>query len=427
VQPTLFVQTLDKPGVMAMIPDAGMSKNGEGSLSWLRDRNRERVLGVLRERGRISQADIARVTGLSRTTIHTLVSELKDSGVVHEVETSAHEVRGGRPAVQLMLRDSSLTAVGIDFGHSHVQVAVADIAHNVLAERRRDLDVSHDAKTALDTAARMVDEVLEEGRVDRKSVLAAGIGIPGPVDRGRGTAGSATILPGWTGVRIGEEMQQRLGIPVEIENDANLGALAEMTWGAGRECSNFAYIKAATGIGAGIVIDGRLLRGASGTAGEIGHTTLDESGALCYCGNRGCLETVASGPAIVALVSSGQPEILTLGQVIELATSGDARCRRAISDAGREIGVAVAGLCNLINPERVIVGGLLSRAGELLLQPVRESIRRHAVFAAAERVEVVAAAFVERAELLGSLALALQTSGKRTASVAGSGTGGSLH
>jgi glucokinase-like ROK family protein len=399
----------------------GMSKNGEGTLGWLRERNRERVLSVLRERGRISQADIARVTGLSRTTIHTLVAELKDSGIVHEVETSAHEIRGGRPAVQLMLRDSPLTVVGIDFGHSHVQVAVADIAHNVLAERRCDLDVSHDALRALDAAARMVDEVLEEGHVDRKSVIAAGIGIPGPVDHRRGTAGSATILPGWTGIRIGAEMQQRLGIPVEIENDANLGALAEMTWGAGRECSNFAYIKAATGIGAGIVIDGQLLRGASGTAGEIGHSTLDESGALCYCGNRGCLETVASGPAIVALVSSGQPEILTLGQVIELATRGDARCRRAISDAGREIGVAVAGLCNLINPERVIVGGLLSRAGELLLEPIRESIRRHAVFAAAQRVEVVAAAFVERAELLGSVALALQASGGRTARVAGAG------
>jgi predicted NBD/HSP70 family sugar kinase/biotin operon repressor len=399
----------------------GMSKNGEGTLGWLRERNRERVLSVLRERGRISQADIARVTGLSRTTIHTLVAELKDSGIVHEVETSAHEIRGGRPAVQLMLRDSPLTVVGIDFGHSHVQVAVADIAHNVLAERRCDLDVSHDALRALDAAARMVDEVLEEGHVDRKSVIAAGIGIPGPVDHRRGTAGSATILPGWTGVRIGKEIEQLLGIPVEIENAANLGALAEMTWGAGRECSNFAYIKAATGIGAGIVIDGQLLRGASGTAGEIGHSTLDESGALCYCGNRGCLETVASGPAIVALVSSGQPEILTLGQVIELATRGDARCRRAISDAGREIGVAVAGLCNLINPERVIVGGLLSRAGELLLEPIRESIRRHAVFAAAQRVEVVAAAFVERAELLGSVALALQASGGRTARVAGAG------
>jgi predicted NBD/HSP70 family sugar kinase len=126
------------------------------------------------------------------------------------------------------------------------------------------------------------------------------------------------------------------------------------------------------------------------------------------------LETVASGPAIIGLVSSGHPETLTLAQVIELALDGDARCRRAISDAGREMGVAVAGLCNLINPERVIVGGLLSRAGELLLQPIRESIRRHAVFAAAERVEVVAASFVERAELLGSLALALQASDKRT-------------
>ena len=398
-----------------MIPVPGMSKNGEGTLGWLRHRNRERVLGALRERGRISQADIARVTGLSRTTVHTLVAELKDSGVVYEVETNAREIRGGRPAVQLMLRDSSLAVVGIDFGHSHVQVAVADIAHDVLAERRCDLEVRHDARTALDTAARMVDEVLAEAGVERKSVIAAGIGIPGPVDRARGTAGSATILPGWIGVRIGDEMQQRLGIPVEIENDANLGALAEMTWGAGRECSNIAYIKAATGIGAGIVIDGRLLRGASGTAGEIGHTTLDESGALCYCGNRGCLETVASGPAIIALVSSGQPDVQSLAQVIELAIGGDARCRRAISDAGREIGVAVAGLCNLINPERVIVGGLLSRVGDLLLQPIRESIRRHAVFAAAERVEVVAAVFVERAELLGSLALALQVSDERMA------------
>ena len=398
-----------------------MLKKGEGSLAWLRDRNRERVVGVLRERGRISQADIARVTGLSRTTVHTLISELKDSGLVHEVETSAPDVRGGRPAVQLMLRDSSLTVVGIDFGHSHVQVAVADMTHDVLAEQRCDLNVSQDARTALDTATRMVGEVLAAAGVERKSVIAAGIGIPGPVDRSRGTAGSATILPGWTGVRIATEMHQRLGMQVEIENDANLGALAEMTWGAGKECSNFAYIKAATGIGAGIVVDGHLLRGASGTAGEIGHTTLDESGALCYCGNRGCLETVASGPAIIALVSSGHPELLTLGQVLELAANGDARCRRAISDAGREIGVAVAGLCNLINPERVIVGGLLSRAGGLLLQPIRESIRRHAVYAAAERVEVVAAVFVERAELLGSVALALQASGQRLARANGAG------
>ncbi|HEV3101365.1 MAG TPA: ROK family transcriptional regulator [Candidatus Dormibacteraeota bacterium] len=384
------------------------NKKGDGTLAWLRERNRERVVGVLRMLGATSQADIARATGLSRTTVSTLVASLKDSGLVFEIDPKASDARGGRPGIQLVLRESSRAVIGIDFGHSHIRVAVADLAHNVLAERMGELDVNHRAFDALDASARMVDEVLAESGLSRDVVICAGIGIPGPVDRARGTVGSATILPGWLGLRIASEMEQRLGVPVEIENDANCGALAELTWGAGRDSTNFAYIKAATGIGAGLVVDGRLLRGASGTAGEIGHTTLDESGPLCYCGNRGCLETVASAQAILQLVGNGHPETLTLGRVIELAGQGDVRCRRAISDAGREIGVAVAGLCNLINPERVIVGGLLSRAGDLLLQPIRDSIRRHAVLAAAERVDVVPAVFVERAELLGSLALALR-------------------
>ena len=390
-----------------------MANKGDGTLAWLRERNRERVIGALREQGHTSQADIARVTGLSRTTVSKLVAELKVSGLVGELEVSAADPRGlhgGRPAVQLTLRDTSKAVVGIDFGHSHVQVAVANLAHNVLAERIRYLDVNHQATEAFDASVAMVDEVLEEAGYRRACIIGAGIGIPGPIDRVSGTAGSASILPGWVGMRIGEEIERRLGLPVEIENDANLGALAELTWGAGRECSTFAYIKAATGIGAGIVIDGKLLRGASGTAGEIGHTTLDEGGALCYCGNRGCLETVASGPAIVGLVRSSSAESLTLADVIDRAASGDVRCRRALSDAGREIGVAVAGLCNLINPERVVVGGLLSRAGELVLGPIRESIQRYAVHAAAECVQVVPAVFVERAELLGAVALALRTS-----------------
>jgi predicted NBD/HSP70 family sugar kinase len=382
-------------------------RKGDGSLAWLRDRNRRRVVGVLRQQGRTSQAEIARATGLSRTTVSTLVAELKGSGLVTEVGDRSHDSRGGRPGVQLVLQDTSKAVIGIDFGHSHVQVAVADLAHQVLAERICDLDVNHQAAEALYVSTRMVAEVLDEAGVARRNVVGAGIGIPGPVDRAQGTAGSATILPGWIGVRIAAEMEERLGMPVDIENDANLGALAELTWGAGRDCSNFAYIKAATGIGAGIVVDGRLLRGSSGTAGEIGHTTLDEGGALCYCGNRGCLETLASGPAIIRLVGNSHGEGLTLAGVMALASDGDLRCRRAISDAGREIGVAVAGLCNLINPERVVVGGLLSRAGELLLQPIRDSISRYAVQAAAERVTVVRAVFVERAELLGSLALAL--------------------
>jgi predicted NBD/HSP70 family sugar kinase len=390
-----------------------MAKNGDGTLGWLRHRNRQRVITVLRTQGRISQADIARATGLSRTTISTVVGELKDLGLVSYVNGKESHPRGGRPAVQLVLQNPEQVVVGIDFGHSHVAVALADLAHNVLAERRWDLDVNNRAVAALDTAARMVEELRTELGVELRNVMGAGIGIPGPVDRARGKSGSATILPGWVDLRIAAEMTERLGLPVEIENDANLGALAELTWGAGKDCSNFAYIKAATGIGAGIVIDGRLLRGATGTAGEIGHTTLDEGGALCYCGNRGCLETVASGPAILHLVGPVGGETLTLARLVELALNGDLRCRRAIADAGREIGVAIAGLCNLINPERVIVGGLLSKTGGVLLEPLRESIRRHAVQAAAESVDVRAAVFVERAELLGSLALALLSSSER--------------
>ena len=394
--------------IRAGVAGRASRSRSDGSLAWLRERNRERVVGVLRTHGRTSQAEIARATGLSRTTVSTLVAELRGGGVVFEVDAKAPDGRGGRPGVQLVLQDSSKAVIGIDFGHTHVQVAVGGLSRDVLAERSCELDVDRQAEEALDAAARMAGEVLAQAGVKHEAVVCAGIGIPGPVDRAHGTVGSATILPGWLGLRIAEEMERRLGMPVEIENDANCGALAEMTWGAGRDCSNFAYIKAATGIGAGLVVDGRLLHGASGTAGEIGHTTLDESGALCYCGNRGCLETVASGPAILQLVSNGHAETLTLSRVIDLAAEGDVRCRRAISDAGREIGVAVAGLCNLINPERVIIGGLLSRGGDLLLQPIRDSIRRHAVQAAAERVEVVPAVFIERAELMGSLVLALR-------------------
>jgi predicted NBD/HSP70 family sugar kinase len=392
------------------------SKNVDGTLRWLRGRNRQRVMEIVRMQGPVSQADIARATGLSRTTVSTLIAELKESGLVVDLETTPRQARGGRPGVELALRDPAQVVAGFDFGHSHVGVAMADLGHNVIAESRFELDVNRNAMEALDSAARMFQDVLTRTGVDRKNVLGAGIGIPGPVDRAHGTAGSATILPDWVGLRIALEMELRLGIPVQIENDANLGALAELTWGAGRDCSNFAYVKAATGIGAGIVIDGRLLRGATGTAGEIGHTTLDEAGPLCYCGNRGCLETVASGPAIVELVGQMNGALLSLSRIVELAAAGDVRCRRAVADAGREIGVAVAGLCNLINPERVIIGGLLSRAGEVLLRPLRESIQRHAVQAAAEIVDVRTAVFVERAELLGSVALALLDSHDRMSS-----------
>jgi len=386
-------------------------------LGVLRARNRHRVVEVLRRQGRVSQADIARATGLSRSTISTLVLELRTAGLVTEFEDGRKDAMparrsapGGRPAVLLGLDDSAGTAVGIDFGHSHVRVGIANLSHQVTAERDREFQVDNDAAGALDAAAAMVDEVLADARVGRDRVIGVGMGIPGPIDRRTGTIGSASILPGWVGLAPAEEMARRLELMVEIDNDANVGALAEVYWGAGRGCSEVTYIKASTGIGAGIVISGQLHRGAVGTAGEIGHTTVDEQGPLCRCGSRGCLETVAGGAAVVEQVRSTRSKDLTLGRVLELAAAGDPACRRAIADAGRQIGVSMAAVCNILNPELIVVGGHLSEAGDMLLGPLRESLRRYAVRAAVESVAVVQGVLGERAEMLGALALVLQSS-----------------
>lgn len=386
-------------------------------LGLLRARNRRRVVEVLRRQGRVSQADIARATGLSRSTISTLVLELRTAGLVTEFGDGPNDTRprprsgpSGRPPVLLGLDDSAGTAVGIDFGHSHVRVGVANLSHQVTAERYREFGVDHDAAGALEAATTMVGEVLADAGVDRDRVIGVGMGIPGPIDRRTGTIGSASILPGWVGLAPADEMRRRLDLPVEIDNDANVGALAEVNWGAGRGCAEVTYVKASTGIGAGIVTAGRLHRGAVGTAGEIGHTTVDEQGPLCRCGSRGCLETVASGAAVVEQVRRTQHRDMTLANVLERAAAGHPACRRAIADAGRQIGVSMAAICNILNPELIVVGGHLSEAGDLLLGPLRESLRRYAVPAAAESTAVVRGVLGERAEMLGALALVLQSS-----------------
>jgi len=390
-----------------------------GSLGLLRERNRRRVVEFLRRQGVASQADIARATGLSRSTISTLIMELRGAGLINEAADGQNPPTspprsgpGGRPPVLLGLDDSAGTAVGIDFGHSHVRVGVANLSHRVTAERRREFSVVHNAAGALDTATEMVAQVLADAAIDRERVIGVGMGVPGPIDRRRGTIGSASILPGWVGLAPSDEMSRRLQLPVEIDNDANLGALAEVYWGAGRGRSDVIYVKASTGIGAGIVLGGELYRGAAGTAGEIGHTTVDEQGPLCRCGSRGCLETVAGGPAVVEQVRRTQADVLTLGAVLERAAAGDPACRRAIADAGLQIGVSMAALCNILNPELIVVGGQLSEAGELLLEPLRESLRRYAVPAAAESVSVVRGVLGERAEMLGALALVLQATNR---------------
>lgn len=351
------------------------------------------------------------MTGLSRSTISSLVGDLLASGLAVEgADHAESEAHAGRPPVMVSLDSAAGLALGIDFGHRHLRVAVSDLSHTVLAEAWRELDVDHSAQEGLDAAADFVDQVLREAGAQRNQVIGAAMGLPAPIDHATGTVQDSSILPGWVGLDAAAEASARLDLPVEVENDANLGALAELVWGAGRGRQELAYIKVSTGIGGGLISGGRLQHGVAGTAGEIGHTRLLDGGPVCRCGNRGCLETIASAHAVAALLSESRREPISTRQLLELAESGDAAAQRLIGDAGRALGVAVANLCNLINPQCVIVGGDLSAAGELLLEPLREIVRRNGIPSAVEHVEIVAGVLGERAEMLGALALVMHES-----------------
>jgi predicted NBD/HSP70 family sugar kinase/biotin operon repressor len=379
-----------------------------GSLESLRERNRLRVIDALRTRGAVSRAEIARQTGLSRSTVSSLVGDLQAAGMV--VERAAGGVaaagsQGGRPPVLVALDSSAGAVIGLDFGHDSLRVAVADLSYAVLAERYVELEVDTAAQDALDTAARLVSELLDEAGVARGRVLAAGMGLPGPIDRESGLVHSQPILPSWVGLDPAVEMEERLGLPVHLDNDANVGALGESTFGAGRGTHVMAYLRLSAGIGAGLVFNGRPFRGARGIAGEIGHVLVDPQGPICRCGNRGCLETFVAGPALCELLRRSHGP-LTVPELLKLAQDGDAGCQRVINDAGRVVGRAVADLCNYLNPDLVVVGGDLSAAGDLVLEPMREAVRRFAIPAAADDVQIVAGTLGARAELLGALALA---------------------
>ncbi|WP_228988858.1 ROK family transcriptional regulator [Streptomyces sp. DH8] len=381
-----------------------------GSQTSLHRANLERVVRAVRMAGSLTQAEIARSTGLSAATVSNIVRELKDGGTVEVTPTSA----GGRRARSVSLSGDAGIVIGVDFGHTHLRVAVGNLAHQVLAEEAEPLDVDASSAEGFDRAEVLVKRLIEAIGIGPDKVIGIGLGVPGPIDVESGTLGSTSILPGWTGINPSEELSGRLGVPVYVDNDANLGALGELVWGSGRGVKDLAYIKVASGVGAGLVIDGTIYRGPGGTAGEIGHITLDESGPVCRCGNRGCLETFTAARYVLPLLQPSHGPGLTMERVVQLAREGDPGCRRVIGDVGRHIGSGVANLCNLLNPSRVVLGGSLAEAGELVLGPIRDSVSRYAIPSAARQLSVLPGALGGRAEVLGALALVLSEMGDST-------------
>ncbi|MEV0012238.1 ROK family transcriptional regulator [Streptomyces sp. NPDC051840] len=381
-----------------------------GSQTSLHRANLERVVRAVRMAGSLTQAEIARSTGLSAATVSNIVRELKDGGTVEVTPTSA----GGRRARSVSLSGDAGIVIGVDFGHTHLRVAIGNLAHQVLAEESEPLDVDASSAQGFGRAEQLVNRLIESTGISPGKVIGVGLGVPGPIDVESGTLGSTSILPGWTGINPSQELAGRLGVPVYVDNDANLGALGELVWGSGRGVKDLAYIKVASGVGAGLVIDGHIYRGPGGTAGEIGHITLDESGPVCRCGNRGCLETFTAARYVLPLLRPSHGPDLTMERMVQLAREGDPGCRRVIGDVGRHIGSGVANLCNLLNPSRVVLGGSLAEAGELVLGPIRDSVSRYAIPSAARQLSVLPGALGGRAEVLGALALVLSEMGDST-------------
>ncbi len=367
----------------------------------------DEVLRLIWTERTISRAEISRRANLSRSTVSELVAFLLDTGLV--AEAGIGESSGGRRPITLEFQDDACGIVGLDLGATHITAVLTDLRGRVIASAYREWPVRTDPDGTRANAIELIDQCLARWTGVPGQLLGIGVAVPSPVDPRHPERLSALVLPAWGGRNGFEVLRARFGVPVFTDNDANLGALAEQWWGAGRGVSDFAYIKVATGVGSGHVIEGRVRRGATGVAGEIGHVAIDPRGALCSCGNRGCLVTFVGAAALVERARTLRPEFpdssldpthLTIAAIEAAALADDPLAVQVVADAAGYLGIAISGLLNLINPAAVIIGGGLTRVGDRLLGPLREVVLRRTF------VSAVAASEIKHSEL-GPLGVAV--------------------
>ena len=377
---------------------------GSGSLSSLREANRSLVVETVRRYGGLTQIELAEASGLSTATVSTLVRELLAAGLVETTTTT----RSGRRAQLVTIAKQLGLAVGIQIGHRLMRVALSDLSYDVVAEQSLPLPPDHRVDTSLDRAALLAVDMLDGVGSTLEDVVGIGVGVPAPVDASTGMVSVRGIMRGWDEVHLGHVLHKRLGRPVFVDNDANLGALAESVLGAAKGYRDSIYVRASHGIGAGIVISGRVHRGFAGTAGEIGHVQVDPAGDICRCGSRGCLDTIVGAQALIEPLRANLGSV-ALRDVIQLAIAGDPGCQQVVADAGAQIGTVVASLGMAINPQCIVVGGELAETGEVLLGPLRDAVRRRVLLNQIAPLEVVPAELGQRAEVLGAVLLAVES------------------
>lgn len=372
------------------------------------------VLRLIWREKRTSRADIARQMGLSRSTVSEIIEKLLKTGLIAEVGSGKSS--GGRRPIVLEFQDEARCLLGVDLGATHISVALTDLRGNVLIWKEKKHPVRTDPEGTRALVMSLCESCLEDWGQGAEKLIRIGVAVPSPVDPLNPKMLSEVVIPAWQGESGLEELQNRFHVPVHVDNDANLGALAEHWWGAGSDINDFIYIKLAHGIGAGYVLNGEIYRGAGGVAGEMGHFPIDPRGEKCVCGLNGCLATFVSLPALTKRVQSltnKYPDSILTGKdvnyelVEKAAIERDKMALEIVNEVAEYLSRALTGWFNLMNPNLAILGGGLSSLGELLLKPIRDRIQNNTLVSKAA-VDIRTGMLGPRAVAIGAATLALE-------------------
>jgi predicted NBD/HSP70 family sugar kinase/DNA-binding transcriptional ArsR family regulator len=370
------------------------------------------IIQALSQHGGMSAAQIARLTGLARSTISTAVSHLRESHVVVEIELAvADKATVGRPGTLLTLNPEAGTCIGIHLGYDDIQIVVADISHSFIAEQKVVLGLDYAPHDTIAPIKKAFDNFYKSNGLAVQNLLGVGVSVSGPV-RPDGVLQRGGILPKWAGVNIRDLFAAIFNRPVLVDNESNCAAVAEMKWGAARGHNNFVIFKMDVGVGGAIVCNGGIVSGIAGGAGEFGHVSINPEGELCRCGNRGCLETYASFVKPLEQLSRVHKNAMTMEGAIALAEAGDAGALRMIADVGDYGGRGLAMIGTMLNPPLILIGGRMALAGDLLLTPMKAAFQRHTLIkysdtSSAARTDIRVGKFTENDSLLGAVGLVL--------------------
>jgi predicted NBD/HSP70 family sugar kinase len=373
------------------------------------------VLRLIWQKRRVSRAEIAGLAGLSRSTVSEIVNEILPMGIVAEVGEGPS--RGGRRPIVLEFQDDACVILGVEMGATHVVAALTDLRGRVLTWQSREHPVRTDPAGTRRLIAELCQVCLDTPGAGGRPLVGIGVALPSPVDPSNPDRMSTLVMPDWE-ARLGlDDLAAHHGVPLMVDNDANLGALAEHWWGAGQGIDDLAYIKVAMGIGSGHVIGGEIYRGATGVAGEIGHLSIDARGKPCICGLQGCLVTLVGEPALLARAAELAPAYplsplagrkITILELENAALAGDPLAVQVAQEAAGHLGRAVAGLLNIMNPSLVIIDGVLSRLGDLLLVPLRETVMSRTLVSSVAAAEIRTGGLGELGIAIGASTLVLK-------------------